>query len=95
MTEVRASDFLGAGVYSPFTLMVGAQVLAGSPVSYPGDLDAPHSWTYTGDAARTLIAVARHEQSWARRGTCPPPLKRPRANSPRAWRRRRTRPTRN
>lgn len=66
VTEVRASDFLGAGAYSPFTLMVGAQVLAGAPASYPGDLDAPHSWTYTGDAARTLIAAARHEQSWGR-----------------------------
>ncbi|MFI9251210.1 NAD-dependent epimerase/dehydratase family protein [Streptomyces sp. NPDC053069] len=66
VTEVRANDYLGAGAYSPFTLMVGAQVLAGSPVSYPGDLDAPHSWTYTTDAARTLVAAARHEESWGR-----------------------------
>ncbi|WP_345046242.1 NAD-dependent epimerase/dehydratase family protein [Streptomyces rameus] len=66
VTEVRASDFLGAGAYSPFTLMVGAQVLAGAPASYPGDLDAPHSWTYTGDAARTLVAAAQHEDSWGR-----------------------------
>lgn len=66
VTEVRAGDFLGAGAYSPFTLMVGAQVLAGAPVSYPGDLDAPHSWSYVGDAARTLIAAARHEESWGR-----------------------------
>ncbi|GAA2284574.1 NAD-dependent epimerase/dehydratase family protein [Nonomuraea roseoviolacea subsp. roseoviolacea] len=66
VTEVRASDFLGAGAYSPFTLMVGAQVLAGAPASYPGDLDAPHSWTYTGDAARTLVAAARDERSWGR-----------------------------
>jgi nucleoside-diphosphate-sugar epimerase len=66
VTEVRASDFLGAGAYSPFTIMVGAQVLAGSPASYPGDLDAPHSWTYVGDAARTLIAAAKHEESWGR-----------------------------
>lgn len=66
VTEIRATDFLGAGAYSPFTLMVGAQVLAGSPVSYPGDLDAPHSWSYTGDTARTLIAAARHEESWGR-----------------------------
>jgi nucleoside-diphosphate-sugar epimerase len=66
VTEVRASDFLGAGAYSPFTLMVGAQVLADSPASYPGDLDAPHSWTYTADAARTLIAAARHDDSWGR-----------------------------
>ncbi|MFD7453573.1 NAD-dependent epimerase/dehydratase family protein [Kitasatospora sp. NPDC059827] len=66
VTEIRAADYLGAGAYSPFTLMVGAQVLAGSPVAYPGDLDAPHSWTYTGDAARTLIAAARNEESWGR-----------------------------
>ncbi|MBB5083990.1 NAD-dependent epimerase/dehydratase family protein [Nonomuraea endophytica] len=66
VTEVRASDFLGAGAYSPFTLMVGAQVLAGVPAAYPGDLDAPHSWTYTGDAARTLLAAAGNEESWGR-----------------------------
>ncbi|MGN9788178.1 NAD-dependent epimerase/dehydratase family protein [Nonomuraea sp. ZG12] len=66
VTEVRAGDFLGAGAYSPFTLMIGPQVLAGAPAAYPGDLDAPHSWTYTGDAARTLIAAARHEESWGR-----------------------------
>ncbi|WP_435591380.1 NAD-dependent epimerase/dehydratase family protein [Nocardia sp. bgisy118] len=66
VTEIRASDFLGARAYSPFTLMVGAHVLAGSPAFYPGDLDAPHSWTYTGDAARMLVAAASHEQSWGR-----------------------------
>ncbi|GIH60804.1 hypothetical protein Msi02_16210 [Microbispora siamensis] len=43
VTEVRASDFLGAGAVSPFTIMVGAAVLTGSPVSYPGDLDAQPS----------------------------------------------------
>ncbi|MFI7111487.1 NAD-dependent epimerase/dehydratase family protein [Nonomuraea sp. NPDC050227] len=66
VTEVRAADFLGAGAYSPFTLMVGAQVLAGAPVSYPGDLDAPHSWSYTVDTARTLVAAAGNEASWGR-----------------------------
>ena len=66
VTEVRASDYLGAAAYSPFTLMVGAQVLTGAPASYPGDLDAPHSWSYTGDTARTLVAAARHEESWGR-----------------------------
>lgn len=66
VTEVRANDYLGAGAYSPFTLLVGAQVLVGSPASYPGDLDASHSWSYTGDAARTLIAAAGHGESWGR-----------------------------
>jgi nucleoside-diphosphate-sugar epimerase len=66
VTEVRAGDFLGAGAVSPFTLMIGASVLAGEPAAFPGDLDAPHSWSYTEDAARTLIAAARSDRSWGR-----------------------------
>lgn len=64
--EVRPADFLGAGAVSMYTLLIGPQVLAGQEVVFPGDLDAPHSWTYTGDAARTLVAVARSESSWGR-----------------------------
>jgi nucleoside-diphosphate-sugar epimerase len=32
---------------------------------FPADLDAAHSWTYTGDVAATLVAVARGE-GWGR-----------------------------
>ncbi|MEV5492635.1 NAD-dependent epimerase/dehydratase family protein [Streptomyces bobili] len=66
VTEVRATDYLGAAANSPFTMMVGTPVLAGSPVWYPGDLDAPHSWSYTVDVARTLIAAAENDRSWGR-----------------------------
>jgi nucleoside-diphosphate-sugar epimerase len=66
VTEVRANDYLGAGAYSVVTLMVGAQVVAGLPAAYPGDLDVPHSWSYTGDVARTLLAAARHDEAWGR-----------------------------
>ncbi|MGW7673498.1 NAD-dependent epimerase/dehydratase family protein [Streptomyces sp. NPDC054775] len=66
VTEVRATDYLGAGANSPFTMMVGSQVLAGQPVHYPGDLDAPHSWSYTEDVAHTLVAAARHDGAWGR-----------------------------
>ena len=65
-TEVRANDFIGPGAVSPFTLMVGQQVLDGQPASVPADLDPPHSWSYTGDVARTLIAASRSEQAWGR-----------------------------
>jgi nucleoside-diphosphate-sugar epimerase len=65
-TEVRATDYIGPGATSPFTLMVAAPLLAGGPAAYPGDLDAPHSWTYVGDVARTLVAAARHDESWGR-----------------------------
>jgi nucleoside-diphosphate-sugar epimerase len=66
VTEVRAADFVGAGAVSPFTITVAGPVLAGAPVSYLGDLDAPHSWAYIGDAARTLVAAAKHADSWGR-----------------------------
>jgi nucleoside-diphosphate-sugar epimerase len=65
-TEVRANDFLGVGAYSPYTLLVAAPVLAGTPAAFPGDLDAPHSWSYAGDVARTLIAAARSDEAWGR-----------------------------
>jgi nucleoside-diphosphate-sugar epimerase len=64
--EVRPADFIGAGAVSMFTLLISAPALAGQDVVFAGDLDAPHSWSYTGDAARTLVAVARSSESWGR-----------------------------
>ena len=64
--EVRSSDYLGAGAVTPLTLLVLPKVFAGKRASAPADLDAPHSWTYTGDVARTLLAVAADGGSWGR-----------------------------
>jgi nucleoside-diphosphate-sugar epimerase len=74
--EVRGSDYLGAGTLSPFSAMVLPKVLAGKRGSLPADLDAPHSWTYVGDVARTLVAVAADESAWGRPWHVPtaPPL---------------------
>jgi nucleoside-diphosphate-sugar epimerase len=74
--EVRGSDYLGAGAVSPFSLMVLPRVLAGRRASVPADPDVPHSWTYTGDVARTLVAVAGDESAWGRAWhvPTPPPL---------------------
>jgi nucleoside-diphosphate-sugar epimerase len=66
VAEVRPSDYLGEGAVSIFTLLVASQILTGEPVHYPGDLDAPHSWSYTGDVVRTLVAASQHEESWGR-----------------------------
>ncbi|MCK9926637.1 hypothetical protein MXD62_05545 [Frankia sp. Mgl5] len=63
VTEVRASDFLG---FDAVSLFVAPEVLAGTPVAYPVDLDVPHSWSYVGDVARVLVAAALHEWSWRR-----------------------------
>lgn len=66
VTEARASDFLCVGGYSLLTNMVLAKVVAGRRASVPVDLDAPHSWTYTPDVARTLVALAADERAWGR-----------------------------
>ncbi len=71
--EVRASDYLGAGAVSPFSVMMLPKVTAGKRGMMPGDLDVPHSWTYVGDVARLLIAVADDESAWGRAWHVPTP----------------------
>ncbi|TCC10463.1 NAD-dependent epimerase/dehydratase family protein [Kribbella soli] len=71
--EVRGSDYLGAGAVSPFSVTVLPKVIAGKRGMMPGDLDAPHSWTYAGDVARLLIAVADDESAWGRAWHVPTP----------------------
>ncbi|OLF10748.1 NAD-dependent epimerase/dehydratase family protein [Actinophytocola xanthii] len=65
-TEVRPGDFLGPDAVSMFNLMVTPFVLAEQEVVFPGDLDAPHSWTQPRDVGRALATIARDERSWGR-----------------------------
>lgn len=71
--EIRSSDYLGAGTQTLFSIGVLPKVLAGRRAAVPADLDAPHSWTYAGDVARMLVAVADDEQSWGRVWHTPTP----------------------
>ncbi|MGV9818905.1 NAD-dependent epimerase/dehydratase family protein [Nocardia xishanensis] len=71
--EVRGSDYLGAGANSAFTAVVLPAVTAGKTALFPGDPDAPHSWTAIDDMARTLAAVADDETSWGRAWHAPTP----------------------
>lgn len=73
VTEVRGSDYLGAGAQSMMTMLVLPRVAAGKRALVPADLDAPHSWTYVGDVARTLVAVAGDERGWGRPWHVPSP----------------------
>jgi nucleoside-diphosphate-sugar epimerase len=66
VTEVRASDYLGHGAVTYFSLFVLPGVLRGEPARFPGDLDVPHSWSFTKDVARTLVAAAASDASWGR-----------------------------
>jgi len=65
-TEARGSDYLGAGTRSMMTELVLPRVLAGKRAFVPGDLDAPHSFTYVGDVARTVVALGSDERAWGR-----------------------------
>jgi nucleoside-diphosphate-sugar epimerase len=65
-TEVRSSDYLGAGTQTLLTMWVLPKVLDGGRAAVAADLDAPHSWTYVGDVARTLVAAAGDERAWGR-----------------------------
>ncbi|PZA21309.1 NAD-dependent epimerase [Modestobacter versicolor] len=64
VTEVRSGAFLGPGPVGAYAMFVLAPVLAGEVASYPGDPDAPHSWHYTEDIARTLVAASRNDRAW-------------------------------
>ncbi|MFC5996578.1 NAD-dependent epimerase/dehydratase family protein [Pseudonocardia hispaniensis] len=69
VTEARASDFFGPGPVGTSHLgeYFMPRLLAGKrPWIIQGDLDAPHSWTYVPDVARTLVALAADERAWGR-----------------------------
>jgi len=64
VTEVRASDFISPR-HSLLEQAVPA-MRAGRTVWLPVPLDVPHSFSYTGDLARTMIVAATTERSWGR-----------------------------
>jgi nucleoside-diphosphate-sugar epimerase len=65
--EVRASDYIGeGGDQVVFGSRAIPAIRAGKTVRVLGAVDQPHSWTYTGDVATTLAAVAGIEAAWGR-----------------------------
>jgi nucleoside-diphosphate-sugar epimerase len=64
--EVRASDYLGRGALTMWTVLALPRILAGKTAFVPADLDAPHTWTNTVDVAELLVAVAAKDQAWGR-----------------------------
>lgn len=66
VTEVRGADYIGAGAASIFSAIILPAMATGRTARVPADLDAPHSFTYTGDMARMLVTAARDERAWGR-----------------------------
>jgi len=63
--EVRASDFIGDSPQSQFAYFL-PRLLKGKNLQVLGDPDAVHTWSYVGDVARTLVAVAQNSNTWGR-----------------------------
>ncbi|GAA3335530.1 NAD-dependent epimerase/dehydratase family protein [Amorphoplanes nipponensis] len=64
--EVRGSDYVGAGAASIFSAVLLPAVHKGRTAWAPADIDAPHTFTYTGDVARTLVELAGDDRAWGR-----------------------------
>ncbi len=66
--EVRGSDYIGAGAIGVFSSVLLPAIEKGRTAWAPADVDLPHSFTYTGDMAGTMVALARddraHGQAW-------------------------------
>ncbi len=77
-TEVRASDFIGPRSQSYLGTFI-PRILAGKSCQVIGNPDAPHSWNFTDDVARTLVTCAQDDRSWGRAWHAP-------ANRPRSVR---------
>jgi nucleoside-diphosphate-sugar epimerase len=65
-TEVRASDYVGAGAQSHLGERVVPRLLAGRNVTVMKSADSSHSWTATDDVARLMVTVAVDERAWGR-----------------------------
>jgi nucleoside-diphosphate-sugar epimerase len=65
-TSARGADYVGPGAQSHLGERVAPRVLAGKNVQVLDSPDTAHTWTYTRDMARTLVAVAADERAWGR-----------------------------
>jgi nucleoside-diphosphate-sugar epimerase len=65
-TEVRPSDFVGPGAQSALGERVLGRIRQGRGVSVLGRADQPHTWSFTGDAARMLVVAGTDARAWGR-----------------------------
>jgi nucleoside-diphosphate-sugar epimerase len=64
--EVRGSDYIGAGAVGVFSTVIFPAIEKGRTAWVPGKVTVPHSFTYTGDQARTMIALSRDERAYGK-----------------------------
>ncbi|MFD1717698.1 NAD-dependent epimerase/dehydratase family protein [Georgenia deserti] len=74
VTEVRASDYVGAiEPMNSMAMLYASQAVRGRPVLTFGPPDVRHTFTYVPDVARTLAAVAVDERAWGEAWHVPSP----------------------
>lgn len=71
--EVRGSNYIGAGATGVFSAVILPAVRKGRSAWVPGDPDQPHTFTYVGDMARTLVTLARDPRAHGRAWHVPSP----------------------
>ena len=71
--EARGADYLGAGAVGIFSAVLLPAIAHGRTAWVPGDPDAPHTFTYTGDMARTLVTLAGDDRAWGKAWHVPSP----------------------
>jgi nucleoside-diphosphate-sugar epimerase len=64
--EVRGADYIGAGAVGVFSSVLLPAIEKGGTAWAPGNPDLPHSFTYTGDMARTMVTLARDERAYGK-----------------------------
>jgi len=64
--EVRGSDYIGAGAVGIFSSVLLPAIAKGRTAYVPGNPDLPHSFTYTGDMARTMVALAGDDRAYGK-----------------------------
>jgi uncharacterized protein YbjT (DUF2867 family) len=71
--EVRAADYVGAGAASVFSAVLLPAMARNRTAWVPANVELPHSFSYTGDVARTLVTLAGDQRAWGRAWHVPGP----------------------
>ena len=64
--EVRGSDYVGGGAVGVFSTVLLPAIASGRTAWAPANCDLPHSFTYTGDMARTMVTLAGDSRAYGK-----------------------------
>jgi nucleoside-diphosphate-sugar epimerase len=71
--EVRGSDYIGKDANGIYSLLIEPALKKGRAAWITGHLDMPHTFTFNGDMAKTLVTLAQDERAWGRAWHVPSP----------------------